>query len=272
MIGVRRSLLPSRTSKPRDAVTRDNVAPARPWRRSQQEAKNTSVLGVVSVSVGVVLIGSGGLLCLPYFGPLAILLATLGLILGVLGLLVAKTGRNSSLVLPLAGILVKMVTIRIAGFCFWWYQKRSTADSLTDTIDHMRWLLPYAAWATTTIILLWPVNPRRPVAKWIGNARLVGLLVLYTFPGVVLGFFDFYWWVYVTLEDHKKLAFWWVGGVYLGVSAFGLVVLRERAPKVVVIPVPLSVSPGNPEHPCYLCGAELPVEARERKVCAACRA
>jgi len=74
-------------------------------------AKSTNGLGVAALVLGIVAV----LTCwIPFIGILGIPLAVLGCVFGLIGLLIALIGRRSGVGMPIAGLIICIVSIVIA--------------------------------------------------------------------------------------------------------------------------------------------------------------
>lgn len=123
---------PRRRERSEDDRDHDDDPPARPTRRDRDDdydrderrrarrddddgrdqTKQVSILGILSLIQGIgALFGS----CVPCIGALALIGGGLGLLLGVIGLIVAKKSGRTGTGLPIAGISVNVLAMLIGG-------------------------------------------------------------------------------------------------------------------------------------------------------------
>jgi hypothetical protein len=77
----------------------------------QQQSKGTSGFGVASLVIGILaLIGSW----IPFLNVVSLLFGILGAIFGFVGILVSAIGKRSGVGMPIAGLVISIVSVAIA--------------------------------------------------------------------------------------------------------------------------------------------------------------
>jgi hypothetical protein len=90
-------------------------------------------LGVASLVIGIItLLWS----LIPIFGAWALWIAIIGLILGLIGFVLAKNGNNPKKGVVIAGIALSVLATGISGY--WAYAVKTAADEITKELSSIK--------------------------------------------------------------------------------------------------------------------------------------